>query len=130
MRTEFVEAIKRMQLGDLRVGEQLPREESGTNMWLKNPRTVYVSEPTYEMTPLVTALNGAHIWSKATNLSVIWAVDSKKLPNNYQSVVDQMLALRSIDPQAGFVSRQASVTTSYENDLLVTQIEYTFVKLT
>lgn len=130
MRAQFIEAIKKLELGDLRVGEQLPRAESGTNMWIKNPRTVYVSEPTYEMNPLITALNGAHIWAKSTSLTVIWSTDSKKLAATYQSVVDQLLALRSIDPQAGFNSREAVLTTNYENDLLVTQIEYTFVKLT
>lgn len=130
MRSEFMAEIKQMNLGELRVGEQLPRGESGTNMWLKNPKTIYVSEPVTEMTPLIATLGGAHIWNKSTTIEVIWSVDSKKLTPNYQSVVDQLLALRAWNSQAGYNSREAVATTSYENDLLVTQIEYTFVKLT
>lgn len=129
MRSDIIDAIKRFELGNFRVADELPRIESGGVLFIKNPRRIYVDNVQQTDTPLITALNGLSIWSNAQVITVYFATDSKLLATNYDSLVNQLLELKNILPNAGFNAREAVVSSSYDNDLLITQVEFTFTKL-
>jgi hypothetical protein len=129
MRTELLDFIKRLNLGGFRVDDVLPRTEAGDPLYLKNPRRIYVDESNIETRPLITVLNGHGISSDITRISVFFSNDAKVLSANYTELVQQLLSARNIAPEQGFNSRESAVRTSYENDMLITEIEFTYTKL-
>jgi hypothetical protein len=129
MRKQLLDYIKKQKLGGFRVDDVLPRTEAGEPLYLKNPRRIYVDEPDTNTTPLITLLNGHGISSEVTRISVFFSNDAKVLSANYTELVEQIESARNIDPELGFNSRESVVRTSYENDMLVTEVELAYTKL-
>jgi hypothetical protein len=129
MRKTLLDYIKRLNLGGFRVDDVLPRTEAGDPLYLKNPRRIYVDETQTENRPLITVLNGHGISSEVTRISVFFSNDAKVLSANYNELVQSLEEARNIAPEMGFNSRESSVRTSYENDMLITEVELTYTKL-
>jgi hypothetical protein len=129
MRKELLDYIKKLNLGGYRVDDGLPRNEAGDPLYLKNPRRIYVDNPQINDVPLITALNGLGIYSSTTVIRVAFSTDSKVLSANYNELVDQLLKGRDLDKELGFNSREAVINSQYENDLLITEIEFSYTKL-
>lgn len=130
MRQQVIDYIKGLNIGQYKISEELPRQESGTDLFLKNPRTIYVDAVDYADEPLVSTLGGLSIHSYTQSVDVVFSNDSKLLPKNYDSLVSDLLLARDINSNTDFFnSREAVVTTSHEGDLLVTQINYAFTKI-
>ena len=129
MRLELLNYVKKLNLGGFRVDDNLPRTEAGEPLYLKNPRRIYVDEPDTDTQPLINLLSGRGISSETTRLSVFFSNDAKALSANYNQLVEQLEAARNIAPERGFNNRESTVRTSYENDMLVTEVELTYTKL-
>lgn len=129
MRQEVLEYIKGLNLGSYTVSDEVPRVESGTPLYLKNPKRIYADVNQYSETPLISTLGGLDIHAYATSVTVYFSNDAKLLPNNYDSLVGQLIFAKDINNTAGYNSREATVSTSVENDLLVTQIEFTYTRI-
>ena len=129
MRTDVLDYIKGINLGTYNISEDLPREESGTPLYIKNPKQIYVDVDQYNETPLLTAFNGLSIHTFTTSVRIIFSNDAKKIPQNYSTLVGLLIGAKDINTTEGFTSREAVVSTVTENDLLVTQIEYSFTKI-
>lgn len=129
MREEVLDYIKGLNLGSYNVSDEIPREESGTPLYIRNPKRIYVTVDEYNETPLLNALNGFNLHTYTTSVSVIFSSDAKKLPQNYTSLVGSLIGAKDINTTEGYNSREAVVSTVTEADLLVTQIEYSFTKI-
>jgi hypothetical protein len=129
MRKELLDFIKKQNLGNFRVDDGLPRNEGGDALYIKNPRRIYVDETESETRPLINLLNGQGISSEVTRISMFFSNDAKVLSANYTELVQQLEEARNIAPERGFNSRESVVRTSYDNDMLVTEVELTYTKL-
>jgi hypothetical protein len=129
MRQAVLDYIKGLNLGSYTVSEEIPRVESGTPMYVRNPKKIYVDANAYSDTPLISTLSGLDIYAYSTSVSLFFANDAKTVPNNYDSLVGNLIFAKDVDPQGGYTSREAVVTTTIETDLLVTQIDLTYTKL-
>lgn len=129
MRKQLLDFIKTQKLGGFRVDDALPRNESGESLYLKNPRRIYVDQDQTDVNPIIIALNGLNISTKVTRVTVYFSTDAKLLSANYDELLDLLQEGRNIAPEMGFNSRDCAVRTSYENDLLVTELEYSYTKL-
>lgn len=129
MRTELLEYIQRLALGNYKLSKELPFTAGGDNLYLKNPRTVYVDNPQIALSPIVQALDGFSLYSETTTVSVYFTSDAKQLVQNYDSLVEQLINGKAINPERGFNSRDVSLNSEYVNDLLVTQLDYNFIKI-
>lgn len=129
MRKQILDYVKKQNLGSFKVDEALPRTESGEALFIKNPRRIYVDNPQIEDTPILSALNGLNIYNSTIRVAVIFATDSKVLSANYNELVDQLLKAKEIDPELGFNTRSADISSEYVNDLLITEIEFSYTKL-
>lgn len=129
MRQEVLDYIKRLNLGSYTVSEEVPRVESSTPLYLKNPKRIYVDVNQYSENPLISTLSGLDIHTYTTSVTVYFSNDAKLLPNNYDSLVGQLIFAKDLNQNEGYNSREAVVTTSIENDLLVTQIELTYTRI-
>jgi len=130
MRSELIAYFKTLNLGTFSLSEELPRQESGVPLYLKNLKRIYVDKTVFNEEPLVDTLNGVDIHNKIQSVTVYIAVDSKTLPNNYDAVIERLRAGKDINTTQGFTRRECIVDTSYEADNLVTELEFRYTKLT
>jgi hypothetical protein len=129
MREQVLDYIKGINLGAYNLSDDIPREENGTALFVKNPKRIYVSSEDFTETPLLNTFSGFNLHTYSILLTVVFSSDAKKLPQNYASLVALLLSAKDINTTEGFNSREASVSTVTENDLLVTQIEYSFTEI-
>jgi hypothetical protein len=121
MRNEVLDYIKGLNLGSYTVSEEIPRVESGIPLYLRNPKKIYIDSANYDEQPLIQTFSGFDLHSYTTLLTVIFSNDAK--------LVGQLISAKDLVSSEGFNSREATVTTNIESDLLVTQIEYSYTKL-
>ena len=130
MREDILTYIKTLSLGTFTISDDLPREEGGVMLYIKNPKRIYVDRPQYNEEPLIQTLNGFDIHSEATTVSIYFTADAKTLPANYGALVENLRLGKNVNTTEGYNNRVVNVATEYLNDLLITQIDYTFSKLT
>ena len=130
MRTEILDYINTLNLGSFLISQELPWEESGTALYLKNLKKIYVDAPQYQNETLIAALNGLNINNETSVVRILFACDAKQTPANYDTLVTDLKSAKDITTIEGVRSRQCDVSTDIENDALVTTLEIRFTKIT
>lgn len=130
MRTDVIDYLQSQNFGTFIVSTELPFSESGTPLYIKNLKKIYVDVDQYTAEPIITTLNGVNITRDTVAVTVYLANDAKSIPPNYDEVVSLIRAAKNILPATGYSSREVDVSTSFEADRLITEIELRFIKLT
>ena len=131
MRTDLIDYLQTLNLGTFIVSTELPFSESGTALYIKNLKKIYVDVDQYEVDPVIRTLGSVMITRDTIAVRVYFANDAKSIPPNYDEVVRLIRTAKDILPTTGgFTSREVDVETSFEADKLVTEIELRFIKLT
>lgn len=128
MRQELLDYIATHKLRNYKLSQELPFSNSGTVMYLKNPKSIYVDEDQVTTEPLIQMLNGNDIDGEVTTVRVYLATDAKQQPSDYSSVVNVLRNGKAL-LGTGYFRKECDVTTEFENDLQVTTVEYRFTKL-
>jgi len=129
MRDDVVTAIKNKAITGYNVSSELPYDESGVPLYLKNPKTIYVDNSQTDIVPLVTTLNSADISNESTSVRAYFTIDAKNIPANYNSTITSLRGVKADITREGSNSREAFVSTSYEGDLLVVELEYRLTRV-
>lgn len=129
MREEILDYLQSQNLGTVTVTREQPWSENGLPLYIKNLKKVYASEDSVEIVPLLATLDGLDIPSEVTSVTVYVACDAKQVPSNFSDVVQAIRTAKNITTIAGVNRRECDVTRSYENDVLVTELEFRFTKL-
>ena len=130
MREDILSYIKTLSLGSFTVSDELPRDDSGMALYLKNPKKLYVDIGQVEATPLIQTLSGFDVHTESTTVSVYFTADAKTIPANYSSLTQSLKLGKDIQQAKGFNNRSVDVQTEYDADMLITRIDYTFSKIT
>ena len=130
MRTEIIDYVQGLNLGTFTVSTELPYTESGQAMYVKNPKRIYVDEEQITSEPILQALDGLTVVNEETAVTIFFSVDSKLLPANYETVLTALKGARNITTIDGVIRRELDVSTGYDGDLLVTELEIRFNKIT
>jgi hypothetical protein len=130
MREDLITYVKSLSLGSFTVSEELPRDESGLALYLKNPKKLYVDEDQVSQQPIIQTLSGLNIYDESTTVSLYFTADAKTLPANYSTLVSNLRLGRNIQQDVGYTNRTVEVQTEFDADMLVTRIDYTFSKIT
>lgn len=129
MRQELVDFISGLTLGTFTVSSELPWSNSGVPLYLKNFKKFYVDVPQITTEQNIVSLSGCVILNEITTVRVFLVTDAKQLPNNYETVVSSVRTAKDASTITGYHRRECDVTTSYDNDALVTEFEFRFTKL-
>jgi len=129
MRQEVIDYIQTLDIGGYNVSNELPWEESGTPLYIKNLKKIYVDVDQFEVDPFVQTFSGLNINNETTVVRIFFANDAKNLPPNYSDVVSELKTAKDIEVIQGFNRREALVSTEVEADRLVTELELRFTKL-
>lgn len=130
MREDIITYVKTLALGGFSLSSELPSDASGMPLYLKNPKKLYVDLDQITEEPIVQTLGGFNLNNEATTVSLYFTADAKQLPANYQSMVNSLRLGKDIIPAQGYTNRTVEVQTEYEEDMLLTRIDYTFSKIT
>lgn len=128
MRQDVLDYINSLSLGGFLLTSELPWEESGTPLYLKNLKKIYVGlgETTEDIA--FKTLDKQNITNKLTIIRIYFACDAKQVPSNYEALVDDLLAAKDITID-GVYRSESDVTTRMEADILVTELQIRFTKL-
>jgi hypothetical protein len=130
MRTEIIDYVQGLNLGTFTVSTELPYTESGQAMYVKNPKRIYVDEEQITSEPILQALDGLTVVDEEASVTIFFSVDSKLLPANYEAVLTALKGAKDITTIDGVIRRELDVSTGYDGDLLVTELEIRFNKIT
>lgn len=130
MRQELVDYIGTLNLGTFTLSTELPWDASGVALYVKNPKKIYIDLAQSGNNNFITTFDGLIINNETTSVRVYFSADAKALPPNYEEAVTDLKTSKDITTISGVNRREVTVSTSFEDDLLVTELEFTFTKIT
>lgn len=129
MREELLDYIGTIDLGGYTLSSEVPWTDAGIPLYVKNPKRIYVDLEQYTTEPFIQTLNGITISNEVGTVRVYFSNDAKQLPANYNSLIASLRLGKDITTIQGVNRRECEVSTEFENDLLVTELEFRFIKL-
>lgn len=131
MRTELLSYFKTLTLTNFAVSLELPFTSSNTVMYLKNPKKVYVDMDQKARELLIPVLGNHGVSQEVHSVSAYLTTDAKNLPSNYDAVITSLTSgVDVVSTTTNYFKREVSIGTSFEGDLMVTQLDFRFTKLT
>lgn len=130
MRTELLAYLKSLQLKNWNVSDELPFSNSGTALYLKNIKRIYVDLEQITNEPFIQLFGDYNIDSEVHSVRLYFSTDAKQLPSDYSTLVGQIRAGKNVTIADKFIRREITSSTSFENDLMITEFEFRFTKLT
>lgn len=127
MRQAVIDHVRNSNPGGFFVSEDIPWSESQTFLYLKNLKTVYIGAETTQTEDFIRTLNYQHVKNKIHSVTVTFANDAKTIPPSYQDFVDRLRDFNTESPT--FYAKEIDVSTSTQNDVLITTIQYRFTKI-
>jgi hypothetical protein len=129
MRQEVIDYVSSLPLGSFLLTQELPWDSDGQALYLKNLKKIYVDVTEYASDPIITTLNGLSINNEEQIVRIYFACDAKQLPSDYEQVVQDIKTVKDITTVPGVNNRSVSITTEFVNDVLATEMEVRFTKL-
>lgn len=129
MRDQVISKIKALAITGFPVSDELPFEESGVAMYLKNPKRMYIDRTQFDSTPLYQTLGGRNISNTTTSVTVYFAVDAKNSPVQLDSTIESLRGLEDTIVLDGTHTRECAISTDYVSDLLVVTVEYRLTRI-
>jgi hypothetical protein len=129
MRTEILNFLQSQNLGVFTTTTELPWVENGVPLYIKNLKKVYVSQDQVNVEPLVTTLDALIVSSEETSVTVYLACDAKQTPPNLDQVIQIIRQAKDVTTIDGVNRRDVVVNSTFEADVLVTELEFRFTKI-
>lgn len=129
MRDAVLSYLNSLNLGSYQVSQELPFQNNGQVLYLKNAKWVYVDKEQQQTEVFIPVLNAQHIDAETTTVRVFFANDSKNLPQDYDAVLSQIKAAKDEAALPIHFRREVDIETNHEGDLMSTSFEFRFTKL-
>lgn len=129
MRQAIWDHIDALSKGTFTLTNELPWDTSGTPLYLKNIKRIYVNTDQVTEKLVYATLNGVCINNEISTVTAYVACDAKQLPANYETLVSDIRAAKSTTDITGVSRRECDVTTTFEADMLVTEFEFRFINI-
>ena len=129
MRQAIYDHIDSISKGTFTLTNELPWDSSGTPLYLKNIKRIYVNTDQVQEELLYATLNGVCINNEISTVSVYFACDAKQLPTNYETLVSSIRQAKNSADITGVSRRECNVSTSFQSDVLITEFEFRFINV-
>jgi hypothetical protein len=129
MRQAIWDHIDGISKGTFTLTNELPWDSSGSPLYLKNVKRIYVNVDQVTEELVYATLNGVCINNEITTVSAYFACDAKQLPSNYETLVSGIRSAKNTTDISGVSRRECDVTTTFESDMLVTEFEFRFINV-
>ena len=125
MRDLLLALLADADLGTFTLSQELPYDSSGTPLYLKSVKRVFVDQEQISTEPIIETLDGLDILRETRTVDVYMTCDAKVRPADYGQTVLNIRSLRRSNWNQA-VTVTVGITTEYEADLLVTRFEFAF----
>ena len=129
MRTVVYNYIKALGLKSVVLSNELPYQTNGQELYQKNKKTIYVDVARIQQNSAIDTLNGSGAVDETTTVSVYFVNDAKKLLPDYDNIVTQIKGARTAIGTEGNIQKLCQVAVSYDEDAMLTTLEFSFRKL-
>jgi hypothetical protein len=129
MRTEVIDYLDANRVSGYTVTQELPWDSSGTPLYLKNFKRIYVDRDQVVQEPIIDVLNGTGVITEITTVRVYVTTDAKTAPSNLDTLVSTIKNARMTSDITGVTQRATQVSSEFQGDALVTEFEISFRKL-
>jgi hypothetical protein len=129
MRTVIYNYIRALGLKSVTLSNELPYQTNGTDLYLKNKKTIYVDAAQSNQDAVTDTLDGKGAVDEITTVSVYFVNDAKKMLPDYDQIVNQIKGARTAAGTEGYIQKLCQVTVSYDEDAMVTELGFSFRKL-
>jgi hypothetical protein len=129
MRTELLAYLTATLTGSIKTSQELPFDQGGSALYLKNMRKVYVDEPYVEQTQLIPVLSMDDINQNITTVRAFLAVDAKNRNADLNAALATMAQAKSITTITNSFRKEFDYTTTIDNDILLYEFEYRFYSI-
>jgi hypothetical protein len=129
MRSSILALIPTVNLGGFSVSQELPFSAAGVELFVKNPKTIYVDRETTESVPLFATLDAKDISNTTTSVVIYFSTDAKNPPSHLENLISNIKGLKTSISQPGANQREVLVRSSYSQDLLINEVEFRFTKI-
>ena len=129
MRTQVIDRIKSLAINGVKNTVELPFDESGVAAYIKNPKTIYVDNTQYNSVPIVQTLDGLNINNTTTSVTVYLAVDAKNPLQQLDTIIQSLRGIEDSIEFDGAHTRESTVSTNYQDDLLVVEVEFNITRI-
>lgn len=129
MRDQIIEYLKGENLQGLALTDDLPFVDGGVELYLQRPKTIYLDATQNTFEPIIQTLGGHSISNEVLTTSIFFTVDAKKVLPSYKKIVQTIKNAKDRVKLDGVNLRDASVSTDYNNSILVTQVDIILTRL-
>ena len=126
MRQQLIEYFGTLNLGTFFLSQELPFSSSDVPLYIKNAKRIYVDRTQFSNEPLITTLDGQQVDSEIASVRVYFSADAKQLPPSYDDAIRSLRAAKDTATITGVSRRECLINTSFQEDLLITELEYRF----
>lgn len=130
MRDSILDLLYGIPLGTFQVSKTLPYDETGVDLYIRNPKTVYVDNEVEESLPLFLTLNSADINTTTSSVAVYFSTDAKQVPPNLSEMISAIKGLKTQINKPGANRREVLHSIEYVEDLMVVTVEFRFTRIT
>jgi hypothetical protein len=99
-------------------------------MYLKNVKRVFVDLEQVTNEPFIQLLGSYNVDSELHSVRLYFSTDAKQLPSDYSQTVSDIRLAKGVTTAENYFRREVNSQTSFENDLMITEFEFRFTKLT
>lgn len=128
MRTELLNYLKDQKFKNFNVSDELPFTSSATALYMKNPKRIFVDLEQITSEPFLPTF-GTSVDAEVHSVRLYFTTDAKQLPSDYSTVVSSIRSGKNVTTDLPFFRREVTNSTTFENDVMVTEIEFRFTKL-
>ena len=129
MRTSLITYLKQQLSGTITVSDQLPFEDGGQSLYLKNMRVIYLAEPVITQEELVATLDATDINQTITRVNAYLAVDAKQRNADLNNTLTVLANARTNASITNSFRSEFNYTTEIIDDVLIYSFEYVFYTL-
>ena len=130
MRNLIIQHLQTKDLGAYKLSERLPWTEDNSQLYEINPKVIYVDEAQIDEETIVEILNGSDVVRKITEINLYVVNDAKTLPQDYDAVKNILLDAKNTTLITDAYEREVDVSTSFNDDAIVTNVLYRFAQIT
>jgi hypothetical protein len=129
MRTLLLTYLTANLTGSIKTSQELPFDQGGNALYLKNMKRVYLGEPTKEQATLVPLLSEDDICQTITTVQGYLAMDAKNRNADLDSALATMATAKLVNTITDSFRKEFDYTTTIDNDILLYEFEYRFYNI-
>lgn len=129
MRTELLTYLTQHLTGSIKPSNELPFDQGGSALYLRNMRRVYLDEPYVVQEEFIPTLDLNSISRNVTHVKGYLAVDAKNRNTDLDASLSILAQAKNTTTITDSFRREFDYITTIDNDILLYEVEYRFYNI-